>query len=269
MTAYSGFILGTICCALAPTFWVLVLARGFAGLFGGLIGAQVMAIVADTFPFERRGQAMGAIMGAFSLASALGVPFGLYLATHFNWHAPFVAVATMGVLLIPFTLKFLPSQRSHLDKAAADKTPPVARLKIIGDILRNPTQRIALALSGFLMAAHFLIIPFLNPYLEFNKGFSKKEVLLVYIVGGVLTFFTSPLMGKLSDRWGKFRVFATAALLSVIPIVLITDLPAWPLGIVLTITGFWFIVSSGSRHSCPGHDKRSSASRAARWFYVF
>ncbi len=245
LTAYSGFIVGTICCALAPTFWILVVARGFAGLFGGLIGAQVLAIVADTFAFERRAQAMGAIMGAFSLASALGVPFGLYLATHFNWHAPFVAVAIMGVLLIPFTLKFLPAQRAHLDKAEAENTPPVKRLQIIGDILRNPTQRIALALSGFLMAAHFLIIPFLNPFLEFNRGFSKKDVLYVYIVGGVLTFFTSPLMGKLADKWGKFRVFALAAIFSVVPIVLITNLPAWPLGVVLMLTGFWFIVSSG------------------------
>ncbi len=243
--AYSGFIIGTACCALAPTFAVLVIARGFAGLFGGLIGAQVLAIVADTFPFERRAQAMGAVMGAFSLASALGVPFGLYLATHFNWHAPFVAVASMGVVLIPLTVRFLPAQRAHLDRALESKALPVSRLKIIGDILRNPTQRIALALGGFLMAAHFLIIPFLNPFLEFNKGFSKKQVLFVYVVGGALTFFTSPLMGRLADKWGKFRVFALMSLLSVIPIVIITNLPAWPLAAVLTLTGFWFIVSSG------------------------
>lgn len=243
LMAYSGFIVGTICCAIAPTYAVLVAARGFAGLFGGLIGAQVMAIVADTFPFERRATAMGAIMGAFSLASALGVPTGLYLATHFNWHGPFYAVAAMGVVLIPLTMRFLPMQSAHLSPERAANRVPAS--EILGDIARSRNQRTALALSGCLMAGHFLIIPFLNPFLEFNKGFSKKEVLLVYVVGGIATMITSPLLGKVADRWGKYRLFALMTALSVAPILLITNLPALPLFAVLAITGVWFVISTG------------------------
>ncbi len=241
--AYSGFILGTACCAFAPSFPFLVAARGFAGLFGGLIGAQVLSIVADTFPYERRATAMGAVMGAFALASALGVPTGLYLATHFNWHGPFYAVAAMGVVLIPLTMRFLPAQRGHLHPDRA--TPRVTPSAIIGDIARNVNQRIALALSGCIMLGHFLIIPFLNPFLEFNKGFSKKQVLLVYVVGGVATFFSSPVLGRVADRWGKFRLFALMVLLSPLPILTITNLPDLPLYAVLAVTGIWFIISTG------------------------
>ena len=243
LMAYSGFILGTICCAIAPSYAVLVAARGFAGLFGGLIGAQVLAIVADTFPFERRATAMGAIMGAFSLASALGVPTGLYLATHFNWHGPFYAVAAMGLVLIPLTMRFLPTQGGHLSPERASNRVPAR--EILGDIVRSKNQRIALALSGCLMMGHFLIIPFLNPFLEFNKGFSKTEVLLVYVVGGVATMITSPLLGKVADRWGKFRLFALMTIISVAPIVLITNLPTLPLFTVLAVTGIWFVISTG------------------------
>lgn len=247
LTAYSGFILGTLCCALSPSYHFLLISRAFAGLFGGLIGAQVMAIVADTFPYERRATAMGAVMGAFSLASALGVPTGLYLATKFNWHAPFFTVAGMGALLIPLTIFFLPPQFRHLvaqrqEAAAGGRPSPLA---VAADILRNPVQRIALALGGFLMMAHFLIIPFLNPFLEFNKGFQKKEVLLLYVVGGGLTFFTSPLLGKLADRVGKFRLFSIMAILSVAPILLIANLPDFPLWVMLSVAGFWFVVSGG------------------------
>ena len=243
LTAYSGFILGTLCCAIAPSFWILVAARGFAGLFGGLIGAQVLAIVADTFAFERRASAMGAIMGAFALASALGVPTGLYLATHFNWHGPFYAVAAMGLLLIPLTMRFLPAQNMHLSPERALNRIPAK--EIVMGIARSRNQRIALALSGCLMMGHFLIIPFLNPFLEFNKGFSKKEVLLVYVVGGICTLITSPLLGRLADKWGKFRLFSLMIVLSVAPILAITHLPALPLAVVLCITGFWFIISTG------------------------
>ncbi len=249
LTAYSGFILGTLCCALSPTYHFLLISRAVAGLFGGLIGAQVMSIVADTFPYERRAAAMGAVMGAFSLASALGVPTGLYLATKFNWHAPFFTVAGMGALLIPLTILFLPPQFRHLvvqrQETASGGGERPSPLTIAADILRNPMQRMALALGGFLMMAHFLIIPFLNPFLEFNKGFQKKEVLLLYVVGGTLTFFTSPLLGKLADRIGKFRLFSIMAILSVAPILFIANLPDFPLWVMLSVAGFWFVVSGG------------------------
>jgi DHA1 family inner membrane transport protein len=149
----------------------------------------------------------------------------------------------MGVLLIPLTIRFLPSQNAHLTSCQVERR--VSPLDILRDVARNTNQRIALALSSCLMMGHFLIIPFLTPFLEFNKGFSKEEVSLVYVVGGVLTFFSSPILGKVADRWGKYRLFALMVGLSVAPILLITNLPDLPLFVVLAITGVWFIISSG------------------------
>src|SRR5690606_24818583 len=74
--AYIGFLLGTLCCAFAPSYLFLLTSRIVAGLFGGLISAQVLSIVADLIPYERRASAMGMIMAAFSVASVFGVPFG-------------------------------------------------------------------------------------------------------------------------------------------------------------------------------------------------
>src|SRR5262245_18049229 len=51
--AYIGFVIGTFSCALAPNYELLVAARVLAGLFGGMIGAQVLAIVADSFEYDR------------------------------------------------------------------------------------------------------------------------------------------------------------------------------------------------------------------------
>ena len=51
--AYAGFIAGTIACGVAPGVGWLLLARIVAGMFGGLIGAQVLSIIADTFSYER------------------------------------------------------------------------------------------------------------------------------------------------------------------------------------------------------------------------
>ena len=73
-SAYIGFIAGTICCGIAPDPYFLIAARIITGMFGGLIGAQVLSIIADVFPYEKRGRAMGTIFTAFSIASVFGVP---------------------------------------------------------------------------------------------------------------------------------------------------------------------------------------------------
>ena len=98
--AYIGFVIGTLACGIAPNYEILILARVIAGVFGGLIGAQVLSIVADTFEYERRATAMGFITTAFSLASVIGIPAGLFLASKFGWHSPFLVVGGLGILVV-------------------------------------------------------------------------------------------------------------------------------------------------------------------------
>jgi predicted MFS family arabinose efflux permease len=67
LLAYAGFTLSTLACALAPGYASFLVARGLAGIFGGVIGSIVMALVGDLIPVERRGRAMGLVMSAFPL----------------------------------------------------------------------------------------------------------------------------------------------------------------------------------------------------------
>jgi MFS transporter, DHA1 family, inner membrane transport protein len=238
---YCGFLIGTLCCAIAPTFGLLMAARIVAGTFGGLIGAQVLSIVADLVPYNRRAAAMGIIMASFSVASIFGVPFGLYLANHFNWHAPFMFVGVVGIVMIPLIIRFLPAMNQHLH----EKKVRIHPLIMVKDIIKDRNQVLALCLSATIMMGHFMIIPFLNPFMEFNMGFSKTQTPMIYFVGGGLTLFTSPLVGRIADKLGKFRLFSVMVLLCIIPITIITNLPQIPFYFVLCVTGFWFVVSSG------------------------
>lgn len=244
--AYAGFLLGTLCCGIAPDEYFLMAARILTGFFGGLIGAQVLSIIADTFPYEKRGRAMGTIFMAFSIASVFGVPFSLALANKFSWHAPFIFIAILGVPIIGAIFQFLPPMRTHLEQRTEESVrykPDVK--KVIRDIFSNRSQVMALLLSGFLMMGHFLIIPFINPYMEFNVGFSKQETPMIYMVGGVCALISSSIIGRLADKYGKFRIFAICLVLSLIPIFFITNMPAIPFFMVLAVFGFWFTFSTG------------------------
>ena len=242
LMGFSGFLVGTLFCALSPTYLILLFSRIVAGIFGGLIGAQVLSIVADLIPYQRRGTAMGIIMAAFSVASVFGVPFSLYLANIFNWHGPFYFVAGLGAILIPFLIKYLPKMDAHTMESRQTKVSPLELLRSIG---KDKNQVLALALSATIMLGHFLIIPFLNPFMEFNMGFSKVQTPMIYMIGGALTLVSSPLLGRLADKIGKHRLFVIMALVAILPIALITNLPPFPFYLVLAVTGFWFVVSSG------------------------
>jgi MFS transporter, DHA1 family, inner membrane transport protein len=240
--AYVGFVLGTFSCALAPTYALLVAARVLAGLFGGMIGAQVLSIVGDAIEYERRAQAMGIVMTSFSLASVLGVPAGLWLSNHLSWHAPFLAIGGLGVLIVGLLAVFLPDFRGHLAQAT---TTPRNPLHVLTDIAQSPRQRQALTLSTVLMLGHFAIIPFIAPSLVANAGFDQQNLFLIYLVGGLLTIFTSPQVGKLADQRGKFPIFRVFALLSLVPVWFITNLWAMPLGWVLAIAAMFFVFVNG------------------------
>jgi DHA1 family inner membrane transport protein len=201
LICYAGFTIGTLACGLATTPGMLMAARAVCGAFGGVSGATIMAIVADVVPAERRARGMGIIMTAFSAAAALGVPLGLKLAQWWKWEAPFLVIAAIAAVVWVVLFRVLPPVRSHLDIAGVD--PRKDFLTLLKD--RNAWTGIALMM--ICVMGHFMIIPYLSPYLVGNVGLPEEHLFLIYLVGGVVTIFTGPYVGKLADRHGRFRVF--------------------------------------------------------------
>jgi DHA1 family inner membrane transport protein len=243
LTAYILFLIGTIACGIAPHFYLLLFARIFAGTFGGLISAQVTSIVADTFSYEIRGRAMGVIMSGFAFASTLGVPFALFLANRYSWHAPFLFVGTLGITLVPFIIKFLPKMNGHIN---AEKKSFLQKLAILSTVIKDKTQRYALLFSFLMMGGHFLMIPFINPYMINNVGYNTDFTPLIYLVGGIASFISANLLGKIADKKGKLKVY-TWCLLAAIPLILIiTNLPSGTKP-YLTLAFFvvWFAANTG------------------------
>jgi DHA1 family inner membrane transport protein len=243
LIAYTGFLLGTVACGFAPTFGLLLAARITAGLFGGIIGAQVFAIVADLFNYERRGRAMGIVMGGFAAASILGVPLSLYVTNLFkhDWHLPFLLIGGVALILIPLVVKVIPSMMGHIREKNEEESILSALIKVV----KVPIQRSALTFSGLLMMGHFLIIPFINPYLEFNKGFSKNDTPSIYLVGGLASLLAAIYLGKLADRKGKLNVFSISVFFSMFMVLIITRLPNVHFAVVLLFFALWFMVATG------------------------
>lgn len=202
-----GLVLGTAAGGLAFDLPSLLAARVLAGAFGGPATSLAFSIIADSIPTHLRGRAMGTVMGAFAVASVLGVPMGLWLAEHFGWRAPFIGVAAVGVVVGAGALFLLPPMTGHL-KASTSPVNPAA-------LLTDPLVQLSYLMTIVVMMAGFVLIPNIAAYLQLNLGFPRSALKYAYGAGGIASLLATQLGGRLVDRFGSFAIGTIGALMSI------------------------------------------------------
>ena len=239
LSLYVLFGLATLACGLAQTFDALMLARIAAGAFGGVLAALVQTIVADVVPYERRGRAMGIVMSGFALASAVGVPLGLFLAAHFNWHTPFFVIAGVSAALAIGAWLTLPPLAGHLRHK---RSSPLSN---IVEVLRDPNHQKAFLFTALMMFAGFTVIPYITIYTTTNGGLTVQQVPYVYLLGGAATLVTTRWVGWLTDSAGKAKMFSVMSVFSIVSVTLVTLCASFGLWGILLVTTILFIGLNG------------------------
>lgn len=207
----TGLAFGTAGAAFARDLPSLVLARVVAGFFGGPATSLALAIVADVVPASRRGRAMGSVMMAFSLASVLGVPAGLSLASWGSWHTPFVVTGLLGLLAAFGARVFLPPLRDHLRQASPAEVRAEMRAAMCA-LFGDPTVRLSYLMTLVSSFGAFVLIPNVAAYVQHNLGFPAHLMSLLYGAGGLASFLALRPFGRLVDRVGSFPVSLAGAL---------------------------------------------------------
>jgi predicted MFS family arabinose efflux permease len=226
---YIGFIAGTFLCGIAKTYPLLVGARIITGLFGGVIGSISMAIIADLFPIEQRGRVMGFLQMGFGASQVLGIPVGLYLANSWGWHAPFLWVAAMAMVIAVLIAFKLQPLTGHLalqqDKSAFTH---------LVHTIRKKDYRIGFTATALLSIGGFMMMPFGSAFAINNLKITQQQLPILFMIAGLSTLVIMPLIGKLSDKIDKFKIFSLAAVWMIVMVVLYTNLGPTPLWLVVT-----------------------------------
>jgi predicted MFS family arabinose efflux permease len=219
-----GLVIATALGGFAQGLPSLIAARVLAGIFGGPATSLSLSIVADVIPPQRRGRALGTIMGAFSVATVVGVPAGLELARIGSWRTPFFAVAAMGLLVAASALFLMPKLRLHL----ADVTERVQRP--IRDFLSEPGVLAALAATATVMFAGFSVIPNISTYIQHNMHYPRDALSVLYLAGGGVSFITVRLLGNYVDSVGAPRISAigTALFVSILFVTFVIEWHSMP-----------------------------------------
>jgi EmrB/QacA subfamily drug resistance transporter len=107
LVAIVFFIAGSIACALAPSIWMLVAARGLQGIGGGGLLPIAQTIIADLLSPRERPVVQGRTSIMFMSASILGPVLGGLLTDHLHWSLIFWINVPLGALALVMTERAL------------------------------------------------------------------------------------------------------------------------------------------------------------------
>jgi predicted MFS family arabinose efflux permease len=233
---YVGFTLGTALCAVAPNYHVLLVGRIVTGLFGGVMGSIVLAIITDLFALHLRGRVMGFVQTAFAASQVLGIPVGLFLSNHWNWHICFAALVGLSIVAMAAILIGMKPVNAHL-RLKQDQNA----FRHLVATVRKPRYLLAFSVTTLLATGGFMIMPFGSAYTVHNLGIDIMHLPTIYLVSGLFSILMGPLVGKASDAFGKFPTFAFGCAVTVVMVLIYTHLGRVTLTTAIVVNVLMFV----------------------------
>ncbi|MDQ6481429.1 MFS transporter [Dyadobacter sp. LHD-138] len=237
---YAGFIFGTLLCGIAPDYEFLLMARVVTGIFGGVMSSISFAIITDLFAIQFRGRVMGFVQMALASSQVFGIPLGLFLANLYNWHAPFQMIVGLSIVVAVVIFMYMKPIDAHLK--LQNKANAFQHLKAI---FSNPNYLKAFAATTLLATGGFMLMPFGSAYGVHNLGIDITQLPYLYMVTGVCMLFTSPMLGKLSDQIGKFKMFIAGSVITSIMTLIYCNLGVTPLWAIMILNVLLFVGITG------------------------
>lgn len=181
LTAMGTFAAGTIICAIAPGFSILMVGRVFQAAGAGIIMPLMQTILFLVFPIEKRGAAMGMFGLVIAFAPAIGPSLSGWLVEQFPWRSLFYVI--LPIVLIDIVVAYF------ILKNVTKRTFP--KLDILSIILS--TLGFGGLLYGFSTAG--------------SSGWGSQQVIISMIVGAISLVWFIFRQLKLEQPILEFRIF--------------------------------------------------------------
>jgi predicted MFS family arabinose efflux permease len=157
-----------------------------------------------------------------------GIPIGLYLANQWGWQSAFLMVAGIAIVVAIIILIKLQPVTKHLalrqDRSA---------FKHLWHTVAKRNYRIGFTATALLSIGGFMMMPFGSAFAINNLHVTAHQLPLLFMVSGVASLIIMPLVGKLSDKIDKFKLYVIASIYMMVIVVFYTNLSAQPLWFVM------------------------------------
>ena len=230
-------MIGNICAALSPNYWVLLAARFISGLpHGAYFG--VGSIVAERLADKGKGsEAVSIMIAGMTIANLFGVPLGTSLSTMLSWRATFLLVGIWGIVIMYYIWRWVPHVEGLKDTGFKGQFR----------FLKTPDPWLILGATALRVGGVFCWYSYINPMLTNVSGFSAESITPLMILAGFGMVMGNLISGRLSDRYTPGKVGTVAQALICIMLLLLFFLSPykWAAALLMCLcTAGLFAVSS-------------------------
>ena len=230
-------MIGNICAALSPNYWVLLAARFISGLpHGAYFG--VGSIVAERLADKGKGsEAVSIMIAGMTIANLFGVPLGTSLSTMLSWRATFLLVGIWGIVIMYYIWRWVPHVEGLKDTGFKGQFR----------FLKTPAPWLILGATALSNGGLFFCYSYINPMLTNVSGFSAESITPLMILAGFGMVMGNLISGRLSDRYTPGKVGTVAQALICIMLLLLFFLSPykWAAALLMCLcTAGLFAVSS-------------------------
>jgi MFS transporter, DHA1 family, arabinose polymer utilization protein len=192
-------MVGNISAALAPDYWVLLLARFISGLpHGAYFG--VGSIVAEKLADKGKGsEAVSIMVAGMTIANLFGVPLGTSLSAAISWRMTFLLVGCWGMIILYYIWRWVPQMESLPDTG----------LKGQFRFLKSPAPWLLIGATLLGNGGVFCWYSYITPLLTHVSGFHPQSITFLMVLAGFGMVVGNLASGRLSDKYKPGRVAAT------------------------------------------------------------
>jgi predicted MFS family arabinose efflux permease len=166
----------------------------------------------------------------FGGSQVLGIPISLYIANKWGWQSPFLMVATLGAIIVLLIIFRLQPITAHL-AIQRDRTA----VKHLLHTVANKNYRIGFTATALLSVGGFMMMPFGSAFAVNNLHITQHQLPMLFMVSGISTLLIMPIVGRLSDKIDKFKIFTVASLWTIVMVLIYTNLSVTPLWQVMVL----------------------------------
>lgn len=208
------FLIGNTATALAPNYFMLVVARMVTAAVAGSIISLIMTFASSVAPMDKRPALISWIFSGFSIASVFGVPIGTAISTAYGWRNAFLIVSVISVLTLGLLFWLLPRQIKQVTSSLGKQLSLMKDLRVYDGVV--------LVLFG--AAAMYGYYTYIRPLLTTELGFSLSSLNWLLFLLGLMSIFSNQLSGQLASHGGLVHMpkvyVLEIALLFILPLTL-------------------------------------------------
>jgi MFS transporter, DHA1 family, inner membrane transport protein len=226
------FVVGNLFCAIAPNYWMLMIARVVTAFGHGAFFGIGSVVAANLVPRHKRASAIALMFAGLTLANILGVPAGTALGEVYGWRATFFAVVAIGVAAVIGIVALVPSSKDEQKGSGI-----LSEVKVLGKL----QVWLAMVISALASASLFAVFTYIKPILTDVSGISTSAVTWVLLLFGAGMTVGNVIGGKLAD-WKLMPTVIGTLLALVLTHVVLAEISGLPTATIITVF-FWGVLT--------------------------